>query len=300
MIESWIRKGIASVCLPLTLWNAYRNSRNRTNPPGEMIRTTESHLHTIKRGHGPATVVLEAGMSSLSIDWHLVQPALTDTATVVSYDRGNYGWSRTNRRSMSSLTAVNEMRELLKVYGLKPPYILVGHSFGSMAVRLFSSLYPEEVKALVLVDPTHEDYYIRTEENLSRIRSFERTAKLGYMMSLTGLPRLLKQGVGRSDLGKEYTAHLDYVSYKNGAFQSLYQEVKDTEISAEEVMVSRPLAKDLPVTVLSATERSPDWLKHQEKFAALTDQTEHIWVESGHSIHLEKPDIVIQSIKKYV
>jgi pimeloyl-ACP methyl ester carboxylesterase len=52
---------------------------------------------------------------------------------------------------------VEELRALLAVAGVAPPYVLVGHSFGGMNVRLFATRYPAEVAGLVLVDPSHED-----------------------------------------------------------------------------------------------------------------------------------------------
>jgi pimeloyl-ACP methyl ester carboxylesterase len=37
--------------------------------------------------------------------------------------------------------------------GLKPPYLLVSHSFGGAYIRSFASYYPDEIAGLVFVDP---------------------------------------------------------------------------------------------------------------------------------------------------
>jgi pimeloyl-ACP methyl ester carboxylesterase len=47
---------------------------------------------------------------------------------------------------------VEELRQVLRHKGLKPPYVLVGHSLGGLYMQLFARAHPEEVKGLVLVD----------------------------------------------------------------------------------------------------------------------------------------------------
>jgi pimeloyl-ACP methyl ester carboxylesterase len=48
------------------------------------------------------------------------------------------------------------LHTLVARLGLKPPYILVGRSYGGILVRLYTSRYRSEVAGLVLVDATHE------------------------------------------------------------------------------------------------------------------------------------------------
>lgn len=62
-----------------------------------MVHTETSDTHVISEGEGPVTVVLEAGFSSISLDWLYVQPELARHAETIAYDRGNYGWSRSMR-----------------------------------------------------------------------------------------------------------------------------------------------------------------------------------------------------------
>ena len=47
---------------------------------------------------------------------------------------------------------VHELHTLLDKAGERPPYVLVGHSFGGALVRLYQSRYPADVVSLVLVD----------------------------------------------------------------------------------------------------------------------------------------------------
>ena len=45
------------------------------------------------------------------------------------------------------------LHAILATVGAKPPYVLVGHSWGGLLVRMFVELYPSEVAGLVYIDP---------------------------------------------------------------------------------------------------------------------------------------------------
>jgi len=45
-----------------------------------------------------------------------------------------------------------DLHPLIDTAGVKPPFVLVGHSYGGWLVRLYASTYPAEVAGLVLVE----------------------------------------------------------------------------------------------------------------------------------------------------
>ena len=294
------RNTLGIIGLPFTLWNLTMNRKNRVSPPGEIIKTSLSEVHAIVSGEGPVTVILEAGFSSISIDWCYIQPEISKHARVISYDRGSYGWSKTKRKTMTSLDSVEELREVLSHLKIKPPYILVGHSFGALSMRLFASMYPDEVVGLVLEDAAHENQYVLSQENIKRINKFKRLVTFGYITSLAGIPRMFKQKIGRKFLAKEYDDSLNYTGYTPGAYKSAYQEYVDSVTSASQLLKAKPLRKDLPVIMISAKKQPESWKKNQLLLTGLTSNTEQIEADTGHSVHLENPQIVIDSIIKLI
>ena len=48
--------------------------------------------------------------------------------------------------------AVADLHALLTDAAEAGPYVLVGHSYGGLIVRLYASTYPEDLSGLVLVD----------------------------------------------------------------------------------------------------------------------------------------------------
>jgi pimeloyl-ACP methyl ester carboxylesterase len=61
---------------------------------------------------------------------------------------------------------------------VKPPYVLVGASFGGLNAQLFASEHPREVAGVVLVDGLHPDLDRRIEAILGPRASAERRAAL--------------------------------------------------------------------------------------------------------------------------
>ncbi|WP_053367971.1 alpha/beta hydrolase [Bacillus sp. FJAT-27245] len=295
-----LRNTLGTIGFPFTIWNLAMDRKNRVEPPGQIIKTKNADIHAIVTGEGPITVILEAGFSSVSIDWCYVQPEISKVARVISFDRGNFGWSRTRRKTMTSLDSVEEIREVLAHLNIKPPYILVGHSYGGLSMRLFASMYPDEVAGLVLEDAVHESQYVITLENKKRIRKFRRLVAMGYVTSLVGIPRMFKQKIGRKFLEKKYDRSLNYIGYTLGAYQSAYREYLDSEKSAKQLINAHPLRKNLPVIVISAKKQPGSWKQQQQLLLNLTKTTEHIEADTGHSVHLENPGIVIDNIKKLI
>src|SRR6476659_7737194 len=118
-------------------------------------------LYLACKGSGTPTVILEAGAGNNGDIWSEVDPkAATQTSVfdgiaqftrVCAYDRpGTIAGSETIERSRSDPTpmprsagdVVADLSALLTAAGVRPPYVLVGHSFGGLVVRLFASTLP--------------------------------------------------------------------------------------------------------------------------------------------------------------
>ena len=124
-------------------------------PPGQLIDLGGWRLHLNCLGKASAsqpTAILEAGAGDFSVDWSLVQPGVARFARVCSYDRAGSGWSDLGPRPRTMHQLVWELHTLLDNAGVKPPFVLVGHSYGGWLVRLYGFTYPAEVAGMVLVE----------------------------------------------------------------------------------------------------------------------------------------------------
>ena len=98
------------------------------------------------------TVILEAGIGDFSVEWSLVQPGVAGFARVCSSDRAGDGWSDLGPHPRTMHQIVSELHALLDQAGERPPYVLVGHSYGGWLVRLYQSTYESDVVGMVLVE----------------------------------------------------------------------------------------------------------------------------------------------------
>jgi len=104
-------------------------------------------------GTGSLTVVMDSGLGDTHTTWKAVAPALSGVRTC-TYDRANLGASDAAPKPRSSADVVADLRALLKAAAIAPPYLLVGHSFGGISVRLYAATHPADIAGIVLVDPT--------------------------------------------------------------------------------------------------------------------------------------------------
>ena len=103
--------------------------------------------------HGLAdapSVIFDAALGGTSVSWTLVQPLVAQVTCACSYDRAGFGWSDPGPMPRTAGRIATELHELLRRGGVPPPYVLVGHSFGGLVMRIFASRYRDETAGLVL------------------------------------------------------------------------------------------------------------------------------------------------------
>jgi len=117
----------------------------------------DRRLNLYCTGKGSPTVIFDSGLGEGLNVWALVQPQVAKTTRACSYDRAGLGFSDPTNEERTSAFLVADLRKLIVAARIKPPYVLVGHSFGGMNIKLFAETYPRDVAGLVFVDPSHED-----------------------------------------------------------------------------------------------------------------------------------------------
>jgi len=128
-------------------------------PPGRIINSDGVKFHILEKGKpvkGRPNVILDMGLGGNLLYWHEVQEDIAKFAKVISFDRAGIGWSLRSSKPRTSTNIIEETRNMLVKAGIKPPYILVGHSFAGLNARLYAKKYPDEVVGIVLVDSSHE------------------------------------------------------------------------------------------------------------------------------------------------
>ncbi|WP_369899519.1 alpha/beta fold hydrolase [Bacillus manliponensis] len=121
------------------------------------IGGTNLYYEYIGKDNDNPTIIFDSGYGWSLENWAPIQNEVTKLANVFAYDRAGIGMSESDNKPKHSKQAVENLHTLLQRANVKPPYILVGHSFGGLNVRLFASTYPKEVEGVILLDSCHED-----------------------------------------------------------------------------------------------------------------------------------------------
>lgn len=131
-------------------------------PPGKLYDVGGFRLHLACTGPadtGQPTVIIENGGGVTSAGYYWLQHGLESQVRVCSYDRAGMGWSDRSDTPRDAATITNELHRLLQAAGVRPPYVLAGHSIGGLYIPVFTQAWPDEVAGLVFLDPSHPRQY---------------------------------------------------------------------------------------------------------------------------------------------
>jgi len=130
-------------------------------------------------GAGDVTVVMDSGLCQPMKSWGRVPSEVASFARVCTYDRAGVGESDPGPTPRTAERIVHDLEALLLKARVPAPYVLVGHSFGGLNVRLYASRHPQQVAGLVLVDASHEQQYGRLAALMSPADSADYLAHEG-------------------------------------------------------------------------------------------------------------------------
>lgn len=271
-------------------------------------------------GKGNETVVLDAWLGDFSVEWYKVEPAVAQRAKVCSFDRAGFGFSQDSPAPQSVYDVATDLHKALASAGIKPPYVLVGHSIGGLEVRLFAARWPQEVSGMVLVDtsfygqkkalselPGYDaEFYQKTSDGQQHCIS----AASGFLLP-SGASEyskcVPKPPIGSPSSLLEMWPHL----WRRNSFENLVSLGNSSDDPRSAVADSFNL-ESKPLIVITAGLR-PDfqdnvkyrdafkkiWPDRHERLARLSSKSRHVFVDDlNHNIVYQRPSVVIDAIEE--
>jgi pimeloyl-ACP methyl ester carboxylesterase len=258
-------------------------------------------------GTGSPTVILVAGYRASGRFWSddLLQPdaprqmvlaGVAETTRVCSYDRpgtvASIGEDDFVSRSdaiaqpRTAPEVVAELHALLQAAEIPGPYVLAGHSMGGFFARLYASTYPDEVVGLVLVDA-----YSEQAETLMTPEQWEAMGQLSREMG--------------SDTVVPIPGYGDLETLGFGADNAVVREV--VAASPLPPMPLAVLAHGKPIIVLDEKQgfTTAEWealqqASYKNQATLVPEARFTVASESGHDIHQDQPELVIEAIRQVV
>jgi pimeloyl-ACP methyl ester carboxylesterase len=279
-------------------YQAIASARDQRNvpPPGQLVDVGayRLHLNTMGEYKGGPTVILDSGSLSASFQWGWVQPKIAEFTQVVAYDRPGTGWSDPPPEPMNARELADDLHEALDVVGAQGPYVVVGHSMGSLTARAFAARYPENVSGAVLVEP----------RNLSLAEDFPEQYPDGVptsgpplelrLMSVAGHLGLMRLadplGVGEyaEQLPPQQAAEAKAYSASNKLHKGMWPDVLLAESAVPDIR-ERGLLGEKPLVILSAGqdeglsegEHTRVTNTHREMAGSISSEGEHRIIEGA-------------------
>ncbi|MDC0710797.1 alpha/beta hydrolase [Stigmatella sp. ncwal1] len=272
-----------------------------------------SHLYCT--GEGEPAIVLDAGLGDDSLIWGKIQPQLSKSTKVCSYDRAGFGWSdaRPGRQDADAISA--QLHQLLSVAGVHKPFVLMGHSIAGLYLRSYAAHYPSDLAGLVFVDgatPLQDD---RVPKTLVKIQE-EQRADMPWLRFLitVGWYRLQGDCTAVPPGLEAYAAWIKADSCVPSQIGVMENELDAGRRSGEQTLHAGPFGS-LPVLVLSRdpsvlpSNWPPDvargnavvWnIMQDEALQLSTDSRRVIAKGSDHSLHLDRPDVVNAEVERFL
>ncbi|NKB35899.1 MAG: alpha/beta fold hydrolase [Gammaproteobacteria bacterium] len=267
-------------------------------PPGQLVDVGGHRMHIYCQGEGEPTIVLDSGAGGFSLEWNTIQKSISSETRVCAYDRAGYGWSDMGPLPRTSLRIVKELRNLLRNAEIPGPYIMVGHSFGGYTAQFFARNHPQQLAGIVLIDSSHPEQVLRLPKTTKKVSARPENSRT--------------YSITRPVLHDHYPKETGARAYRlmsSWKYRFTRQEeMLNLPRSAEELMQAVPY-KTVPLVVLTrgkrvwphtsyGNEMEKVWRELQDELSALSQNSVHLIAEnSGHSIHLDQPELVISALR---
>jgi pimeloyl-ACP methyl ester carboxylesterase len=303
-------------------------ARRFPDAPGQLIDVGGHKLHLNCQGEGGPAVILDAALGASSLSWSLVVPGVAAITRACVYDRAGFGWSDAGPLPRTAGRIADELYELLRRASVPPPWLLVGHSYGGLVMRLAAARHPHKVAGLVLIEPAHPEEWVRpSEEQWKQIVRGTRLCRHGAQATRLGVGKAIAALVGVGALGMarvvvklvsrgslqradeniltpvwklppETRPLLRQIWTQPKFFESLGSQIESISESARQVLSEAPNHYgDLPLVVVTGAKASEQRMCADEALAHRSARGRHVIVDNtGHWIPLDAPGAVVDVV----
>jgi pimeloyl-ACP methyl ester carboxylesterase len=284
-VQLYVVFTILALCAVGGGWQTVREAAE-SNPyltSGRLLDVGGHQMHLHCAGSGGPTVVLEPGAGGTSASMGWVAPAVANQTRVCVYDRAGRGGSEPADDPQDGARIATDLHTLLQQADEPGPYVLAGHSFGGLYVRIFAAHYPDEVAGLVLVDSTaSQEPATSVIPATGKDDSYDGVGRFATLVSLSarvGLTRLYGDLVGgtlparseemvRYDTAQASTVHSLVEEYLRGGGSQQAASLRDFG--------------DKPLFVLTAGVGHPEsWMTAQKQTTTLSTNSAHQVVDGA-------------------
>lgn len=275
-------------------------------PPGTMVEVNEKKLHVYAEGDGNTTLVFMAGhgTSYPTVDFKPLWVRMIDEYRIAVVEKSGYGWSDPSNSPRDIDTMLEETRESLKLSGETGPYILFPHSMSGLEAIYWAQKYPDEVIAIIGLDPTTPES-IEVLPEPSKIQLY-----FMYLISRAGLSRFIPDSeigsflplMKSHDLSEEDRSQYLAVFYKSTFTKDMLREIEYLKQNAETVR-ENDLPAETPMYFFISDDQEVSnvgWKGILSDYLSEVKIGKSMQLDTGHYIHHDKADVIAEEAKAFL
>jgi len=275
----YLARTVGAVLLALSTFASAQTPAAMPKDAPELLDVGTYRVQLASLGTGPYTVIFESGFGRDLNVWRDVAPQVARSNKVITYSRAGHGRSEARPGTPTVASRTDELEQVIAVAGVRPPFVLVGHSYGGFLIRSYAARHPAQIAGMVFVDPSDE-------HQSTELRKLDAAA-------VDNDARLL-------------------VQYMPPKFQPELAQVQAI-LDSGNLPLAGPLP-DVPVVVLTSVQRREQpqlfletpaavdvWRDlHARFFRGFRRGSHVVTPDSGHNIHQEQPQLVVAAIAQVI
>ncbi|MCR3956267.1 MAG: alpha/beta hydrolase [Gudongella sp.] len=275
-------------------------------PPGEMVQIGGKTIHVYVEGDGETTLVFLAGhgTSCPTLDFKPLWGRLVDQHRIVVVEKSGYGWSQVSESPRDLETILEETRKALEITGVKGPFVLVPHSMSGLEAIYWAQKYPDEVKAIIGLDPSvPETYDLLPQPN---------DAQLGFLhfISKIGLTRLMPEAelsknlplMDSDDLSEEEKKKYKAMFFRSTLTKDMLREVEYLEENSR-IVGKGEIPKNTPMYFFISQQQDQmvkGWEDALLSYLSNINYKDFVKLDTGHYVHHEKAELIAKELKIFL
>jgi pimeloyl-ACP methyl ester carboxylesterase len=263
--------------------------------PGVLVEIPEhpGAFHVYAEGRGEHTLVFLSGLGTSSplYDFKVLYERLSDEFRVAVVERAGYGWSEITCSSRDLDTVLHETRTALRLAGERPPYVLFPHSLAGLEALYWASLYPEEISAIIGLDPLVPEYHEQSGVGNPLSHVITVLARTGLMRSGPEVFSRNFPAMVKGHLDEEDAEVAETLFFRRVHTQNMWDEVRALPENSQ--LVIEQGKPDVPFHVFVSDQAEESWKESLVQYAHETGG-EYFFLDADHYIHLDKPERIAE------
>lgn len=285
--------------------------------PGTTYTIDGHAVHMYCTGTGSPTLVLDSGLGDDWTVWTKVQPELSKTTQVCSYDRSGLGSTDILPGGHDANTLADQLQALVGQAGIKKPFVLAGHSIAGVYIRAYAARYRSDLAGLIFIDGSTPDQFKRLPKELSE--GIPNLTLMSWSARL-GIARATGQCTS-TEPGLEAASGWIFANIcEPSIVDAGIDEFKDINRSSDETRNTGPFG-NLPILIFSQDPQGPAkkdpsadtlspavmkqmsiaWNQMQEELKRLSSNSHRIIAKgSGHYIEVDRADLINREVPVFI